>query len=83
MTKHGHFFVIEISSASVIASGKVSNDPLFIGARNSKTDGVLVITRSGQLLGLSVDESKLVQFINTACTHIPGNTQIGMKLAIL
>ena len=83
MTKFGHFFVIEISSAAVIGTGKVSNDPVFIGAKNTKTDGTYVITRSGQLIGLNVDEANLVKFINTSCTHIPGNSQVGTKLALL
>ena len=82
MTKFGHYFVVEIASASVIGTGKISNDPIFIGSRNSKTDGVYVINRSGQLLGLNVDENNLVKFINTACTHIQNNTQVGMRLAI-
>ena len=83
VTKFGHFFIVEISSASVIGTGKLSNDPIFVGARNSKTDGVYAITKSGQLIGLNVDENNLVKFINTACTHIQNNQQVGMRLALL
>ena len=81
MTKFGHFFVVEVSSASVIGTGKLTNDPIFIGARNSKTDGVYVITKSGSLFGLNVDENNLVKYIKN-CAHIPGNDQVVARLAL-
>lgn len=82
LTKFGHFFVVEISSAAVIGTGKLSNDAIFIGAKDSKTDGALVITRSGNLIRLTVDENNLVKYISTSCGHIPGNAQVGTKLAL-
>jgi len=82
MTKQGFYFVLEIASASLVGQGKISNDPIFIGAPNSRTDGVLVINRSGQVLGLNTDENNLVKFIMNNCSHINNSNSVATTLAI-
>lgn len=82
LTKAGFYYVIEASSASLIANGKISNDPLFIGSRNSKTDGPLVISKSGAVYGLNCDENSLVKYLLTSCTHIADVGKVATTLAL-
>lgn len=60
-TKMGFLLVYELSTASLLSRAKISDKPIFTGTRNSKTDGLLVITGAGQVTACSIDESKLVQ----------------------
>lgn len=82
LTKAGYYYVIEASSAALIANGKLSNDPLFIGARNSKTDGVLGISKSGTVYGLNCDESGLVKYLISNCSYIQDVSKVATTLAL-
>lgn len=82
MTKFGFFFVLEVASCSIIYKGRISNDPVFIGARNSRTDGVLIINKSGALYQLNCDESGLAKYIASTCTHIENVNQVVNTLAL-
>ena len=42
-TKFGYLFVYELSTASLLSRVRISEKPIFCGAKNSKNDGLYVI----------------------------------------
>ena len=63
VTKMGYLHLFEIQSCSQIYKSRVSQDTVFVGTRNSKTDGALVVNKAGALISLNIDESQLVAYI--------------------
>ena len=63
VTKFGFLFVYEMTTALCIVRTRVSNDVVFIGTRNSVTDGVMCINKAGVVLACDVDETLLVGHI--------------------
>jgi len=80
ITKMGHLHLFEISSCSQISKSRVSNDTVFVGTRNSKTDGALIVNKAGGFISVNVDEGSLVSHIMNNCPQIDGKS-IGAQLA--
>jgi len=80
ITKFGFFFVIEIASTQIIHRGKLSNEPIVVGTKNTRNDGVLAINRGGYLLSLNVNENNLYQFVQNSGINDANN--VAMKLAL-
>lgn len=81
LTKHGFYLIFEISTASLIDQGILSESHVFIGARHTDTDGVLAINRKGIVRLLSIDGDSLVPYITNQCGHFPNNKQRAVNLA--
>jgi clathrin heavy chain len=60
VTKFSFLYVYEITTASLIHRARISQDTVFIGAKNTKTDGLYVVTKQGALILNSLDESQYV-----------------------
>ncbi len=81
ITKFGFLFVYELSTVSFITRVKISQDTIFIGTRNSKTDGIYCINKGGSLLTASIDENSIVGHIMTQCQYIPDNANLALRYA--
>lgn len=55
ITKFGFLYSYEISSASLIFKTRVIDSPVFIGAKNSQTDGIYVVAKNGAVISVNVD----------------------------
>jgi clathrin heavy chain len=80
-TKFGHVFVYELSTGSFLLRQSVSQESVFIGARNSINDGLLLINRSGSLLSTVLDENNYIPYFLTNCSYIPDHANVAFRLA--
>jgi len=81
LTKFGFLFAFELSSCQLLCKSRVSQETIFCGARNSRTDGLLAINKGGSVLSVNVDAQNLVSFIINSCPHIPDNINTAFRLA--
>jgi len=56
--KSGGYMVYEIKSGKLMGQGRLSDSVVFIGAKDTRTDGVLVLNKKGVLIGLEVDQER-------------------------
>jgi len=80
ITKMGFLYMYEISTAALLFRQKVTDQLCFVATRNTKTDGMIVINRAGQIYSINVEENNLIPYINSA-GHIPNNKELSFKLA--
>jgi clathrin heavy chain len=80
VTKFGFLYVYEMISCEQIFKARLSQEPIFVVAKNSVNDGILAITKSGSLIGGVVDESMLLPTIMNA-KHIPNVKQLAFQIA--
>jgi len=50
VTKFGYLFIYELTTVSFLARVKISNETIFIGAKNSKNDSIYAISKGGSLV---------------------------------
>ena len=81
ITKFGFLYYYELTTVSLIFRTRISQETIFIGAKNSKTDGAFAITKGGALLSINFDDNNLINYILNQCTHIPNNGQIAFLIA--
>eukprot|EP00033_Pygsuia_biforma_P001350 GCRY01001529.1.p1 GENE.GCRY01001529.1~~GCRY01001529.1.p1 ORF type:complete len:1614 (+),score=231.96 GCRY01001529.1:130-4971(+) len=77
VTMFGYFFLIDIESGSLVFKNRISTDSVFISTPCSKTDGLLLVNKSGQVLSLSIDENKIVPFL----ANEMNNTELALRIA--
>jgi clathrin heavy chain len=70
----------EVSTASLLYRQKITDQLCFVSARNSTTDGMIVINRGGQIFSVNVEADNLIPYINSA-SHIADNKTLSFKLA--
>lgn len=80
ITKMGFLYMYEVSTAALLFRQKVTDQLCFVATRNTKTDGMIVINRAGQIYSINVEENNLIPYINSA-GHIPSNKELSFKLA--
>lgn len=84
MSKFGHLFLYELTTGSLLFRQQISvpQDSVFIGARNSINDGILVISKSGSLISAVIDEKSYISHLVTQCSYaIPDISSVALKLA--
>ncbi|KAE9015521.1 Clathrin heavy chain 1 [Phytophthora rubi] len=63
ITKMGYLFLFDAHSGTLIYRACVMQDTPFVTCRDSKSNGVLGITRRGQLLHFGINREKLVPYV--------------------
>jgi len=58
--KSGRYLVYEIRSSNLIGQGTLSDSVVFLGVKDTRTDGVLVLNRKGILIELGIDQEKAI-----------------------
>ena len=81
ITKLGYLYLFETVSGNLIYRTRLSEDPIFVTSRNSRMDTVYGVNRRGQVIGISIEEGNLVNFIMNNCRHIPDSMTVGFSLA--
>lgn len=81
ITKFGFLFVYELTSAQCIYRTRISQDTIFVGAKNTKNDGVYAINKQGNLISISVDENNLLGYMMQNCQNIQNVSQLAFTLA--
>lgn len=80
-TKFGFLYGFELTTVSPLFRIRISEQPIFIGAKNTKTDGILTINKAGAVISNDIDASTYIQHIIRS-THIPDSATLGFKLAV-
>ena len=84
MSKFGHMFLYELTTGALLFRQQISapQDSVFIGSKNSITDGILVISKSGSLISAALDEKGYISHMVTQCSYaIPDVSTVALKLA--
>eukprot|EP00742_Colponemidia_sp_Colp-10_P000714 GILJ01000776.1.p1 GENE.GILJ01000776.1~~GILJ01000776.1.p1 ORF type:complete len:1719 (+),score=373.80 GILJ01000776.1:96-5252(+) len=81
ITKMGFLFIFEVSTGALLFRNRISQETVFITARNATNGGIIGVNRKGQVLGISIDENNLIPFIQNQLRHIPDNMGLALKLA--
>ncbi|GLD96364.1 hypothetical protein PINS_up005047 [Pythium insidiosum] len=63
ITKMGYLFLFDAHTGKPIYRARVSQDTVFVTALESKSKGMLGITRRGQLLHFAINKTKLVPYV--------------------
>lgn len=81
ITKFGFVYIYELTTNQQIFKTRISNQPIFVAARNFANDGLLAINKDGSLLGGMIDENGLLPHLLTNCGHIPNVQQLAFTIA--
>ena len=73
--------MFELTTCTLLFRQKITNESVFAGARNSKNDGYLVISKDGTIVSIAVDEQNIANYMLTNCRQIPDIVQLVFKLA--
>lgn len=66
ITKMGYFFMFESFKGSLIYRQRITDQLIFTSVRNMSTDGLICISKAGQILSINVEENNLVKFVMNA-----------------
>lgn len=77
VTKSGLLYLYDVEKAFLLYQSHVTTDTIFITAQHSSTNGMIGITRSGQVVVVSVNEQTIIPYI----TDKLNNTEIAVRLA--
>lgn len=80
ITKMGYFFMFETYKGSLIYRQRITDQLIFVSVRNAATDGVICISKAGQILSINVEENNLVKFVMNA-QHIQDNKSVAFRMA--
>lgn len=64
-TKFGFVHVFDLETAKRIFHSRISNDTIFVTAKQESTNGIIGINRKGTVLSVTINEANLVPYINT------------------
>ena len=81
VTKMGFVYLYEISSCEQIFKARISNQPIFVVAKNYTNDGILAMSKTGSLFGGLIDENALLPHLMQNCKHLPNIQQLVFSLA--
>ena len=81
VTKMGFLYLYEISTCEQIFKARISNQPIFVVAKNYTNDGILALSKTGSLYGGLIDENALLPHLMQNCKHLPNLQQLVFSLA--
>ena len=83
ITKLGYLYMYDIISGSMIYCNRISMDTVFASCDDASTGGVLGLTASkGSLLSISVDEQKLIPYIQSQLNNPSLALSISARLGL-
>eukprot|EP01080_Neovahlkampfia_damariscottae_P005416 gene5416-9229_t len=66
VSRQGVLYLFDVESATLIYSTRVSSEAIFVTAPHESTNGFIgVNNKIGQVLSISVDENKIIPFLNS------------------
>lgn len=81
VTKFGFIYIYEMSTVEQIYKARLSNQAIFVVAKNLTNDGILALGKNGSLYGGMIDEQGLIPHLMTNCKHINGIQQLVFTMA--
>ena len=79
ITKGGSGLIFDILTGTLLYMNRVSQESVFIGCGSSRSGGILLVNRKGQVISLSINEGAWVEYLNTQLNH-PNRAEIAMNL---
>jgi clathrin heavy chain len=67
VTKMGFFYAYEITQTQLLYKTRISDSPVFVGARDSKEDGIYVIAKNGNVILTRAEKSALLPYLLQNC----------------
>ncbi|KAJ6524484.1 clathrin heavy-chain terminal domain and linker [Mycena capillaripes] len=77
ITKYGFIHLYDLESGACVYINRISEEIIFVAAEHEATDGIIGITKTGQVLSVNVNEQTIIPYILTVLT----NTELAFKLA--
>eukprot|EP00826_Nyctotherus_ovalis_P063458 TRINITY_DN9308_c0_g1_i4.p1 TRINITY_DN9308_c0_g1~~TRINITY_DN9308_c0_g1_i4.p1 ORF type:complete len:1164 (-),score=418.77 TRINITY_DN9308_c0_g1_i4:12-3503(-) len=81
ISRSSYLYVHEMFTGSMIHRGRMSSDMIVSCCKHSGTDGMMCVNRKGAVIYVSIDESTIVNYIQTKCPHIPDAAGVAFKIA--
>ncbi|GAB6030120.1 Clathrin heavy chain 2 [Chamberlinius hualienensis] len=66
LTKYGQLLLCDLESAILLSTNRVCADIIFVAALSSDGQGVLAVSRNGQVLSISVKPSHIAYYVRNA-----------------
>ena len=66
ITKFGYLYMFEASKAALVYRQRITDQLVVVSTRNTTTDGIICINKTGQVLAINVEENNLVKYIMNA-----------------
>jgi len=63
ITKFGYVYMYHLATGLPILQCRISAETIFVTAPHTSTNGVIGVNRKGQVLSISIDETKLVPYL--------------------
>ncbi|XP_061189992.1 clathrin heavy chain 2-like [Saccostrea echinata] len=63
ITKYGYLYLCDLESSVCLCSTRISTSIIFCSTLNSTTQGILGVTRDGQVISVDVDKDDLVTYV--------------------
>lgn len=73
VTKMGTMFLVEVSEGTLLLRSKISQSHCITGANLVYSKGIILISKSGDLIYVEIADQNFVNFIKNS-THIMNNT---------
>jgi clathrin heavy chain len=77
ITKCGFISLYHLDSGTCIYSTRISNDTIFVTAAHESTNGIICVSKEGQILSVHLNEQTIIPYIRT----ILNNSELAFKLA--
>jgi clathrin heavy chain len=78
VTKFGYIHLFDLETGTCLFMNRISGDTIFVTADLEATSGIIGVNRKGQVLSVSVDEDKLVNYVMRTI----GNPELAYRMAI-
>ncbi|XP_050410049.1 clathrin heavy chain 2 [Patella vulgata] len=63
ITKYGYLYICDIQTATCLCCARISMDIIFASALNTDTQGILGVTRGGQVLTIDLEKDSLISYL--------------------
>ena len=80
-TNSGNLYVYEVSKGVLIFRCKISEDSLLFSAKNTNTNGMIYINKSGKVLNVDVDRNNFIPFVMNFCKGVNGIMELVTRMA--
>ncbi|KAF2842949.1 clathrin heavy chain [Patellaria atrata CBS 101060] len=77
VTKYGFIHLYDLETGACIFMNRISSETIFVTTPDSESSGIVGVNRKGQVLSVSVDETKIVPYL----LQNPANGELAYKLA--
>jgi len=81
VTKFSYLYIYEISNAVLLYRQKLTDSLIFVATKSLSENGLVCVSKAGQILQVNIDEANFIPFIINYAKHIPDNVGVAFGLA--